>query len=56
MATCKDCEVFVKKEEDATKGDCVREELDPKGFKFWSSRPVMGDSDASKCPDYKKKG
>ncbi len=55
MNTCKDCTMFVKDEKDAAKGDCVREELDPKGGKFWSSKPVRADVDASKCPHVKPK-
>lgn len=56
MATCKDCIMFVKDEEDVAKGDCVREELDPKRGKFWSSKPVMANMDTDKCPYFNKRG
>ncbi len=52
MVTCKDCKMFMGLEEDTNKGECVQEELDPRGGKFWSSRPVKADLDSSKCPQF----
>ena len=53
MATCKECEAFfpIPPEYDdyeEGKGDCVVEHSDSKGV-WWTSKPVMGDMDASKC-------
>lgn len=52
MAIFKDCEMFVEDEKDPAKGDCIREELDVKGVKFWSSRPVVANMDDGKCSQF----
>lgn len=53
MAICKVCGSFVKDKDDVTKGECVREEVDSRGGKFCSSKPVMADMGTNKCRDFK---
>ncbi|PKM87847.1 MAG: benzylsuccinate synthase subunit gamma [Firmicutes bacterium HGW-Firmicutes-12] len=59
MAYCKECRFFfpipeVADDYELGKGDCVLEEKDDKG-KYWSSHPIMGDTNASKCEKYTKR-
>ncbi|AGL00213.1 benzylsuccinate synthase gamma subunit family protein [Desulfoscipio gibsoniae] len=59
MANCAECKSFfpIPESEDdfeQGKGDCIREEKDPKG-KFWLSKPVMSDMPADNCKYFTKK-
>jgi hypothetical protein len=56
VATCKECKYFFSIPEEYDdyepgKGDCVVERVDTKG-KWWMSKPVMENTDASKCQDF----
>ncbi|RLB11081.1 MAG: benzylsuccinate synthase subunit gamma [Deltaproteobacteria bacterium] len=56
MPKCKDCKWFFPIPEEYDdyepgKGDCVLERVDRKG-KWWVSRPVFENNDASKCEDF----
>ncbi len=59
MANCAECKSFFPVPENADdyepgKGDCVIDEKDEKG-KFWLSKPVVGNSDAGQCKNFKQK-
>jgi hypothetical protein len=59
MPACKECRSFFSIPEEYPdyepgKGDCVLEKSDSKG-KWWTAKPVMGDMDASKCPNFRAK-
>lgn len=56
MSVCSECKFFFPIPEDEDdyepgKGDCVTEKQDDKG-KWWVSRTVMENDDASKCPEF----
>lgn len=53
MATCKECQNYFPRNEEALRGDCVRRLTDERQS-YFTARPTTESSPCDGCPDYVK--